>query len=142
MPQDSPSELSLSNRSGTPSKATAATLSPEEQLSGDMLMLTTGFMMCAAMLWLAIYWSMGHQYSTTIPLIFLVLSAVTVWLYMRTRRVQTFAVVQLGLILFTPFAMQWSIGNFVNASGVSLWGLMAPGGAGDRARTPATTAPR
>jgi class 3 adenylate cyclase len=38
-------------------------------------------------------------------------------------------VVQLGLILFTPFAMQWSIGNFVNASGVSLWGLMAPVGA-------------
>jgi class 3 adenylate cyclase len=33
------------------------------------------------------------------------------------------------LILFTPFAMQWSIGNFVNASGVSLWGLMAPVGA-------------
>ena len=25
--------------------------------------------------------------------------------------------------------MQWSIGNFVNSSGVSLWGLMAPVGA-------------
>jgi len=23
--------------------------------------------------------------------------------------------IQLGLILFTPFAMQWSIGNFVTA---------------------------
>jgi class 3 adenylate cyclase len=45
------------------------------------------------------------------------------------RRLYTFAVIQLGLILFTPFAMQWSIGNFVNASGVSLWGLMAPVGA-------------
>ncbi len=37
--------------------------------------------------------------------------------------------IQLGLILFTPFAMQWSIGNFVTASGVSLWGLIAPVGA-------------
>ena len=53
-------------------------LSPEEQLSGDMLMLTTGFMMCAAMLWLAIYWSMGYQYSTAIPLIFQGLSAGTI----------------------------------------------------------------
>ncbi|MDQ3025417.1 MAG: adenylate/guanylate cyclase domain-containing protein [Pseudomonadota bacterium] len=94
-----------------------------------MLMLTTGFMMCAAMLWLAIYWSMGYQYSTAIPLIFAGISAVLVVLYHRFRRLDIFAVIQLGLILFTPFAMQWSIGNFVNASGVSLWGLMAPVGA-------------
>ncbi|HUL94897.1 MAG TPA: adenylate/guanylate cyclase domain-containing protein [Usitatibacter sp.] len=104
-------------------------LSPEEKLSGDMLMLTTGFMMCAAALWLAIYWSMGYQYSTAIPLVFQGLSAVTIYLWWRFRRLYTFAIIQLALILFTPFAMQWSIGNFVNASGVSLWGLMAPVGA-------------
>ncbi|MFL5505392.1 MAG: adenylate/guanylate cyclase domain-containing protein, partial [Gemmatimonadales bacterium] len=118
----------------------AAPLSPEERLSGDMLMLTTGFMMCAAMLWLAIYWSMGYQYSTAIPLLFQFASAVTIYLYWRHRRLAAFAYVQLGLILFTPFAMQWSIGNFVNASGVALWGLMAPVGAvtvlGTRNSTP------
>ncbi len=129
MPQDSSTELSTTNRPGAPSKATVAPLTPEQQLSGDMLMLTTGFMMCAAMLWLAIYWSMGYQYSTAIPLIFAGISAVLVVLYHRYRRLDIFAVIQLGLILFTPFAMQWSIGNFVNASGVSLWGLMAPVGA-------------
>ena len=129
MPQDSSAELSTVNRPGAPSKAAAAALTPEEQLSGDMLMLTTGFMMCAAMLWLAVYWSMGYQYSTAIPLIFAGVSAILVFLYHRTKRLYTFAVIQLGLILFTPFAMQWSIGNFVNASGVSLWGLMAPVGA-------------
>jgi len=109
-------------------------------LSGDMLMLTTGFMMCAAMLWLAVYWSMGYQYSTAIPLLFQGASALTVWLYWKYRRLEVFAYVQLGLILFTPFAMQWSIGNFVNASGVALWGLMAPVGAvtvlGTRNSTP------
>jgi adenylate cyclase len=130
MPQEPSTELSTSTRPGTPVLAAAVpVLSPEEQLSGDMLMLTTGFMMCAAMLWLAVYWSMGYQYSTAIPLVFASLSAVTVYLYHRYRRLYTFAVIQLGLILFTPFAMQWSIGNFVNASGVSLWGLMAPVGA-------------
>jgi len=104
-------------------------LSPEEKLSGDMLMLTTGFMMCAAALWLAVYWSMGYQYSTAIPLVFQALSVITIGLWWKLRRLYIFAVVQLGLILFTPFAMQWSIGNFVTASGVSLWGLMAPVGA-------------
>jgi adenylate cyclase len=104
-------------------------LSPEEKLSGDMLMLTTAFMMCAAALWLAVYWSMGYQYSTAIPLIFQALSVVTITLWWKLKRLYTFAIIQLGLILFTPFAMQWSIGNFVNASGVSLWGLMAPVGA-------------
>lgn len=117
-----------------------AQLSPEEKLSGDMLMLTTGFMMCAAALWLAIYWSMGYQYSTAIPLLFQALSFITVALYWKFRRLYAFAVIQLALILFTPFAMQWAIGNFVTASGVSLWGLMAPVGAvtvlGTRNSTP------
>src|SRR5207344_1774014 len=74
-------------------------------------------------------WSLGHQYSTAIPLIFQGLSAATVLLYWRTRKLMLFAFVQLGLILFAPFAMQWAIGNFVSSSGVSLWGLMAPVGA-------------
>lgn len=129
-PGEKLTDLTQTGNTATTAKAGGApTLSPEEQLSGDMLMLTTGFMMCAAMLWLAIYWSMGYQYSTAIPLIFQGLSAVTIYLYWRYRRLYIFSIIQLGLILFTPFAMQWSIGNFVNASGVSLWGLMAPVGA-------------
>jgi adenylate cyclase len=128
MPQDSSSDPI--RPSSPPRAATAvATLTPEEKLSGDMLMLTTGFMMCAAALWLAIYWSMGYQYSTAIPLIFQGLSVLTIALYWKFKRLHSFAILQLALILFTPFAMQWSIGNFVNASGVSLWGLMAPVGA-------------
>ena len=130
MATDPPREVSTLDPSGSPAKGrSAVVLSPEEQLSGDMLMLTTGFMMCAAMLWLAIYWSMGYQYSTAIPLLFQGVSALMIWLYYKYRKLAVFAVIQLGLILFTPFAMQWSIGNFVNASGVSLWGLMAPVGA-------------
>ena len=128
--QENPGDPSITSATGSQSaKNVNPPLSPEEKLSGDMLMLTTGFMMCAAALWLAVYWSMGYQYSTAIPLIFQALSVVTIGLWWKFRRLYTFAIVQLGLILFTPFAMQWSIGNFVNASGVSLWGLMAPVGA-------------
>ena len=128
--QDKPGDFSITSATGSqPAPNANVPLSPEEKLSGDMLMLTTGFMMCAAALWLAVYWSMGYQYSTSIPLIFQALSVITIGLWWKFRRLYTFAIVQLALILFTPFAMQWSIGNFVNASGVSLWGLMAPVGA-------------
>ena len=105
------------------------TLSAEEKLSGDMLVLTTGLMVLASVLWLSVYWSMGQQFSVTISLAFQALSAGTITFYLRTRKLELFAMIQLGLILFTPFAMQWSIGNFVTASGVSLWGLIAPVGA-------------
>ena len=128
-PDAAPGRIAPSPAAAPAEPTPRAELSPEERLSGDMLMFTTGFMMCAAALWLAIYWSMGYQYSTAISLIFQGLSFVTIVLYLRFRRLYTFAIFQLALILFTPFAMQWSIGNFVNASGVSLWGLMAPVGA-------------
>jgi adenylate cyclase len=130
MSQETSSDQQLAPAAPTPAdKPTESVITPEEKLSGDMLMLTTGFMMCAAALWLAVYWSLGYQYSTAIPLIFQGLSFLTIALYWKFRRVYAFAVIQLALILFTPFAMQWAIGNFVTASGVSLWGLMAPVGA-------------
>jgi class 3 adenylate cyclase len=114
---------------GRSSILSRASLSPEEKLSGDMLVLTTGLMVLASVLWLSVYWSMGQQYSVSISLAFQALSAATIAFYLRTRKLQLFAMIQLGLILFTPFAMQWTIGNFVTASGVSLWGLIAPVGA-------------
>jgi class 3 adenylate cyclase len=131
----------VSSSKAPPSTTGAApTLTPEQRLSGDMLMFTTACMMFAAVLWLAIYWSLGHQFSSTIPLVFQGLSALCLWAYWKYRRLAPFAMIQLGLILFTPFAMQWSIGNFVTASGVSLWGLIAPVGAvtvlGTRESTP------
>ncbi len=94
-----------------------------------MLVLTTGLMVLASVLWLAVYWSMGQQFSVSITLAFQALSAGTIAFFLRTRKLELFALIQLALILFTPFAMQWSIGNFVTASGVSLWGLIAPVGA-------------
>ena len=109
--------------------ARAHGISPEEKLSGDMLVFSTALMAFASMLWLAIYWSFGLRFSTAIPLTFLLLSAANMFFFIKTRKLQLFCVTQLTMFLFTPFVMQWSIGNFVNASGVSLWALLAPVGA-------------
>lgn len=104
-------------------------LSPEEKLSGDMLLFSTGLMMFASVLWLAVYWSFGQRFSTLIPLTFQFISVCTIVFYLKTRKLAPFCLMQLSLFLFTPFVLQWSIGNFVNASGVSLWALLAPVGA-------------
>jgi adenylate cyclase len=105
------------------------TQTAEEKLAGDMLLFSSGLMVFGSMLWLAIYWSFGQRYSTLIPLVFQGLSACLMFFYMRTRKLPLFCVLQLSLFLFTPFVMQWTIGNFVNSSGVSLWALLAPVGA-------------
>ncbi|MEQ1517721.1 MAG: adenylate/guanylate cyclase domain-containing protein [Usitatibacteraceae bacterium] len=104
-------------------------LSPEEKLSGDMLVFSTALMMVASMLWLAVYWSVGQRFSTLIPLIFLLASLCTIVFFLKTRKLQIFCQLQLALFLFTPFTLQWTMGNFVNSSGVSLWALLAPVGA-------------
>ncbi|MCA2997789.1 MAG: adenylate/guanylate cyclase domain-containing protein [Rhodocyclaceae bacterium] len=104
-------------------------LTPDQKLAGDMLLFSTGLMMFASVLWLAIYWSFGKTFSTTIPLLFQGFSTCTIIFYLRTKKLGVFCAMQLSLFLFTPFVLQWSIGNFVNASGVSLWALLAPVGA-------------
>jgi class 3 adenylate cyclase len=131
-PSDTSTDLKRAAEAAAPRESFLSsphTLSAEEKLSGDMLVLTTGLMVLASVLWLSVYWSMGEQFSVSISLAFQALSAGTIAFYLKTRKLELFAMIQLGLILFTPFAMQWSIGNFVTASGVSLWGLMAPVGA-------------
>ncbi len=128
MESDTQSETQMKPQSATASDLRAK-LTPDEKLAGDMLMFSTGLMVFASMLWLAVYWSMGQQFSTLIPLVFQLISALTMVLYLKTRKLQLFCLLQLSLFLFTPFILQWSIGNFVNSSGVSLWALLAPVGA-------------
>ena len=101
-------------------------LSPEEKLAGDMLVFSTALMMVASMLWLAIYWGFGQRFSTLIPMFFLLASLCTIVFFLKTRKLPVFCLMQLALFLFTPFALQWTMGNFVNSSGVSLWALLAP----------------
>lgn len=115
--------------SPTTSGSPSIKVSPEDKLSGDMLLFSTALMALASVLWLSIYWSLGLRFSTSIPLVFLFLSAGNMFFFLKTRKLGLFCVTQLTMFLFTPFIMQWSIGNFVNASGVSLWALLAPVGA-------------
>jgi adenylate cyclase len=99
------------------------------RLRKTTLMLASGLMNVAAIVWLAIYWSMGLKLPTTIPFGFQVLSTLVVYVFLRTQNFELFRIVQLALFLFFPFIVQWSIGSFVSSSGIALLALLAPIGA-------------
>lgn len=96
--------------------------SEELRLKKSLLMLATGLVCVMSMLWLFIYWQLGPQFSTTVPFIFQLLLAGNLAIYLKSRNFDLFRHSQLGLFLFMPFVAQWSIGNFITASGISLWG--------------------
>lgn len=98
----------------------------EGKLQKNLLILACAFMNFAVMLWLAIYWAMGQNYSSNVPLAYQAISIASLVYYLKSRNFEIFRFVQLGLFLFAPFIMQWSIGSSVTASGMMLWALLAP----------------
>ena len=103
--------------------------SEELRLNKSLLMFATGLASVASMLWLVIYWSLGPRLSSTLPFAFQILLAVNLAIYLRWGNFDFFRLSQLSLFLFFPFVVQWSIGNFITASGITIWGLLAPVGA-------------
>ena len=99
------------------------------RLRKTLLLLASGLMNMAAIVWLLIYWWMGLKLPTSIPFGFQVLSALVVYTYLRTQNFEFFRLAQLALFLFFPFVVQWSIGSFVSSSGIALLALLAPVGA-------------
>lgn len=107
----------------------AAGVSEEEKLKRDLLIFTSALMCLGVVVWLGIYWLMGLQFSTDVALIYQFISVGSLVYYLLTGNFAVFRFIQLTLYLFFPFWMQWSIGNFVDSSGVMLWALLAPIGA-------------
>ncbi len=107
----------------------AAGVSEEEKLKRDLLIFTSALMCLGVVVWLGIYWLMGLQFSTDVALIYQFISVGSLVYYLVSGNFAVFRFVQLTLYLFFPFWMQWSIGNFVDSSGVMLWALLAPIGA-------------
>ena len=103
--------------------------SPEEKLRKSLLIFACSFMNLAVVLWLAIYWLMGLNFSANVPLYYQLVSVGSLIYYLRTKQFEVFRFVQLSLFLFAPFAMQWSMGSSITSSGMMLWALLAPIGA-------------
>src|SRR3989338_141026 len=105
------------------------TLTQEDKLRKDLLIFACAFMNLAVVLWLALYWFMGLHFPANIPLLYQLVSVASLVHFLKTKKFAVFRFIQFSLFLFTPFIMQWSIGNAVTSSGVMLWALLAPIGA-------------
>jgi adenylate cyclase len=103
--------------------------SQEDRLRVHLLIFACAFMNFAVMFWLAIYWLMGQDFSTNVPLAYQAVSISSLIYYLKSRNLEVFRFIQLSLFLFAPFMMQWSIGSTVTSSGVTIWALLAPVGA-------------
>ena len=114
---------------GVRSAGILPTDSEELRLQKSLLIFATGLICFASMLWLFIYWQLGPQFSSTIPFVFQLLLVGNLAIYLKTFDFNAFRLIQISLFLFVPFVAQWSIGNFITASGLSLWALLAPIGA-------------
>ncbi len=101
----------------------------ETRLRKSLLIFATGLVSMGAMLWLFLYWQMGPQFSSTVPFVFQIMLITNLLFFFKTGNFEFFRYSQLALFLFSPFVIQWGIGNFITASGTSLWGLLAPIGA-------------
>ena len=101
----------------------------ETRLKKSLLIFATGLVCLGSMLWLFLYGQMGPQFSATAPFVFQILLVCNLLYFFHSGNFDLFRHSQLALFLFAPFAVQWGIGNFITASGTSLWGLLAPIGA-------------
>jgi adenylate cyclase len=101
----------------------------ETRLKKSLLIFATGLVSLGSMLWLFLYWQMGPKFSSTAPFVFQLLLVSNLIFFLKSGNFNFFRYSQLALFLFMPFVVQWSIGNFITASGISLWGLLAPIGA-------------
>ena len=111
------------------SRAISDADSEEDRLRKTLLIFASAMMGVGSMLWLVIYWAMGIKFSATVPFAYIVATAISLAIYLRTLNFDVFRLTQLSLFLFVPFVMQWSIGSYVSSSGVMLWALLAPIGA-------------
>jgi len=100
--------------------------SDDLRIRKSIMVFAMGLMTAAPMFWLALYWLLGLQLPATLPFAYQLVSVATLVFYVLSGRFTFFQYTQLALFLFFPFVVQLSIGNFISASGVVLWGILAP----------------
>lgn len=103
--------------------------SEELRVRKAVLVLSSTLMASLSVVWVATYAALGLWVSATIPFVYQISSAASIYTFARTRRYRLFRRSQLWMSLLLPFVLQWSLGGFRTASAVALWGVTAPLGA-------------
>lgn len=99
------------------------------RLQKAVLTLTAMIIPTLSIYWVAMYLALGLRISASIPFIYQILSVIGLAHFLHTKDERFLRWIQLGSMLLLPFLLQWSLGGFVNSSGVMLWAVLAPLGA-------------
>ena len=99
------------------------------RLQKAVLTLTAVIISVLATYWVVMYLSLGLRLPASIPFAYQMLSVAGLVLFLRSRDDRFLRRSQLVMMLLLPFLLQWSLGGFVNSSGVMLWAFLAPLGA-------------
>lgn len=101
----------------------------ETRLRKATLTLSVGMITVAGFLWSGMYAALGLYRSAAIPLVYSAYSVLNLAALMLWKRYSFFRFIQILLILWLPFLLQWSLGGFVASGAVMIWALLAPLGA-------------
>ncbi len=101
----------------------------DERIRKGALTISTVLVGALTPIWIVTYLALGLPLPASIPLVYLAASAISLAVFARTKRYRVFRMTQLILMLSLPFALQWSLGGFIESSGVCLWALTSPMGA-------------
>ncbi len=101
----------------------------ETRLRKGTVTLAASMFILVGFIWAALYALLGLYTAAIIPLGYSIISLSVVTQFVLTKRYGLFRFSQFVLLLLLPFAVQWSLGGFVNSGAVMLWAFMAPVGA-------------
>ncbi len=100
--------------------------SDELRMQKRLLALLGGLFSVAAGVWLLIYWLTGTNLPAFIPLLLQCVIALNMLAYAKWQRFEIYRNILISTLLVFPCIAQWGIGNVVTASGLILWGMLAP----------------
>jgi hypothetical protein len=103
--------------------------SVDVRLQKAVLTLAAVIVSALATYWVTMYLLLGLRLAALFPFTYQVVSVAGLIHLFRTKDARFIRPSQLTMYLLLPFAVQWSLGGFVNSSGVMLWALFAPVGA-------------
>lgn len=98
----------------------------ELRMQKRLLALLGGLVSVSSAVWLLIYWMIGPRISANLPLTLQSVIALNMFVYACWGNFAFYRSVLIGSLLLFPFAAQWAMGDFVTASGMILWGMLAP----------------
>jgi adenylate cyclase len=100
---------------------------PEDvRLEKAMFTLVSCLLALMAFAWVGIYLAIGLPRSAAIPGAYQLCVVASLAVFARVKRLDPIRAILLLLMLLLPFALQWSLGGFVNGSAVAVWAGITP----------------